>query len=246
MEKKKSFLLYADLADTVHKLSDEDAGKLLKMIFSHANGEDIETDNLLLDIVFSPIKAQMDRDAEKWLKTREARSEAGKKGGRPPKQKKAKALFCLPDKAKEKQNLTKKAVNVNVNGNVNGNVKDNTLVDLAEPKSTDGEILEVEVLRPQEKAGVPCPYTCIVESFNATCRCLQGCRIATPTRKQALRRAWAFFEYDMVAINKFFETVNESDFLCGRRKGSNWKCSFDWIFKMNNIVKIIEGNYTNK
>lgn len=126
------------------------------------------------------------------------------------------------------------------------NVKDNTLVDLAEPKSTDGEILEVEVLRHQEKAEVACPYTCIVESFNATCRCLQGCRIATPTRKQALRRAWAFFEHDMAAINKFFETVNESDFLCGRRKGSNWKCSFDWIFKMNNIVKIIEGNYTNK
>ena len=42
MEMKKSFVLYADLAATVHKLSDEDAGKLLKMILNHANGEEIE------------------------------------------------------------------------------------------------------------------------------------------------------------------------------------------------------------
>ena len=118
MEKKKSFVLYADFAETAHKLSNEDAGKLFKMILDHANGEDTTTDNLLLEIAFSPIKSQMDRDAEKWLKTREARSAAGKKGGRPSKQSEAKEAIALFDK----QSKAKKAVTVTDTVTVNENV----------------------------------------------------------------------------------------------------------------------------
>jgi hypothetical protein len=116
METKKSFVLYADFAETAHKLGDADAGKLFKMILDHANGEDTTTDNLLLEIAFGPIKLQMNRDAEKWQKTREARSEAGKKGGRPSKQaeaNKANASFV-------KQSKANKAVTVIVNGTVTG------------------------------------------------------------------------------------------------------------------------------
>ena len=117
METKKSFVLYADFAETAHKLGDADAGKLFKMILDHANGEDTTTDNLLLEIAFGPIKLQMDRDAAKWQKTREARSEAGKKGGRPSKQaeaNKANASFV-------KQSKANKAVTVNVTETVTVN-----------------------------------------------------------------------------------------------------------------------------
>jgi len=119
MESKKSFVLYADFAETAHKLGDADAGKLFKMILDHANGEDTRyADNLLLEIAFGPIKLQMDRDAEKWQKTREARSEAGKKGGRPKKQSKANkanASFV-------KQSKANKAVTVTVTDTVTENV----------------------------------------------------------------------------------------------------------------------------
>ena len=109
MESKKSFVLYADFAETAHKLGDADAGKLFKMILDHANGEDTTTDNLLLEIAFGPIKLQMDRDAAKWQKTREARSEAGKKGGRPSKQaeaNKANASFVKQSKANKAVSVT--------------------------------------------------------------------------------------------------------------------------------------------
>ena len=120
METKKSFVLYADFAETAHKLGDADAGKLFKMILDHANGEDITTNNLLLEIAFVPIKLQMDRDAAKWQKTREARSEAGKKGGRPSNQaeaNKANASFV-------KQSKANKAVTVNGTVTVTGTVND--------------------------------------------------------------------------------------------------------------------------
>lgn len=121
MESKKSFVLYADFAETAHKLGDADAGKLFKMILDHANGEDTTTDNLLLEIAFGPIKLQMDRDAAKWQKTREARSEAGKKGGRPSKQaeaNKANASFVKQSKANKAVSVTD-TVTVTGTGTVN-------------------------------------------------------------------------------------------------------------------------------
>ena len=121
MESKKSFVLYADFAETAHKLGDADAGKLFKMILDHANGEDTTTDNLLLEIAFGLIKLQMDRDAAKWQKTREARSEAGKKGGRPSKQaeaNKANASFVKQSKANKAVSVTD-TVTVTGTGTVN-------------------------------------------------------------------------------------------------------------------------------
>tara|TARA_R110002167_G_C12424609_1_gene629208 strand:+ start:51 stop:740 length:690 start_codon:yes stop_codon:yes gene_type:complete len=154
METKKSFVLYADFAETAHKLGDADAGKLFKMILDHANGEDTTTDNLLLEIAFGPIKLQMDRDAAKWQKTREARSEAGKKGGRPSKQaeaNKANASFV-------KQSKANKAVTVNVTETVtvNGTVTETKIEKPLPFKSEDQLRIEKlfgkRVATPMDKA----------------------------------------------------------------------------------------------
>ena len=154
MDTKKSFVLYADFAETAHKLGDADAGKLFKMILDHANGEDTTTDNLLLEIAFGPIKLQMDRDAAKWQKTREARSEAGKKGGRPSKQaeaNKANASFV-------KQSKANKAVTVNVTETVtvNGTVTETKIEKPLPFKSEDQLRIEKlfgkRVATPMDKA----------------------------------------------------------------------------------------------
>ena len=43
---------------------------------------------------------------------------------------------------------------------------------------------------------------------------------------------------------RFFEIVEESDFLSGR--SNDWNATFDWLVKPANAVKVAEGNYTNK
>ena len=133
---KKSFVLYADMVGVVSKLPDEKAGQLLKLILSHVNGEECEVEDLMLDIAFEPIKAQLTRDAEKWANTCKARSEAGKKGGRPKKQAKAKQ----PIGFFEKQNKAKKADNVNDTDNdtvsVIDNVSNNTSIEEASAKTS--------------------------------------------------------------------------------------------------------------
>ena len=56
---KKSFLLYCDLKHTVDKLPDEIAGRLLKLILDYANGEHNDPNDLLLQVLFEPIKQSL-------------------------------------------------------------------------------------------------------------------------------------------------------------------------------------------
>ena len=128
-ENKKSFILYCDLIHTVKKLPDDKAGILFKHLLSYVNDENPTTDDLLVEVAFEPIKRQLKRDLEKFEEVKIKRSEAGKLGGRPKNQtkaKKANALF-------EKQTKAKKADNDNVNDNVNDNIinKKDSDLDLA-------------------------------------------------------------------------------------------------------------------
>ena len=78
-ENKKSFLLYADYMELFNDLSNEDAGKLIKHIFSYVNDEDPMTDEPIIRASFIPIKLQLKRDLRRWDEIREKRSLAGKK-----------------------------------------------------------------------------------------------------------------------------------------------------------------------
>jgi len=101
---KKSFLLYCDLKHTIDKLPDETAGKLLKLILDYANGDFKEPNDLLLQVVFEPIKQSLIRDLEKYDAKVIRNRENGSKGGRPSKEdnpKKPTGLIDNPLKAKK-------------------------------------------------------------------------------------------------------------------------------------------------
>ena len=115
-ENKKSFLLYADLIHTIEKLPDVDAGELFKHILRYVNDQDPETDNLIVEIAFEPIKQALKRDLKNWESKQKQRSEAGKKSAEARKRKSNENQ--RPLKSVE-QTSTNSTVNVNVNDNVN-------------------------------------------------------------------------------------------------------------------------------
>jgi hypothetical protein len=116
MEGKKSFVLYTDQREVFDELSDEDAGKLIKHIFSYVNDENPSTDDQLLKVAFLPIKTQLKRDLKIWDEKKQQRAEAGRKGGI-AKSSNAKQSLANPSNATN--DVANLAVNVNVNGNVN-------------------------------------------------------------------------------------------------------------------------------
>lgn len=74
-EGKKSFLLYADYIHTFEHLSDEEAGKLIKILFQYVNDQDPPIEDKLLKIAFEPIKRQLKRDLTDWENEKEKRSD---------------------------------------------------------------------------------------------------------------------------------------------------------------------------
>ena len=110
-DNKKSFLLYCDLIHTVQKLSDEQAGKLFKHVLEYVNDLHPETEDLLTEVCFEPIKQNLKRDLQKYEQIRKKKSEAGKKGMAKRWAKDNNDNTCY-------QPITKITDNVNVNVNV--------------------------------------------------------------------------------------------------------------------------------
>lgn len=80
MENKKSFIAYCDWKNTFDILPDDKAGKLIKHILDYVNDLNPESEDLIINLAFQPIKQTLKRDLEKWESERMVRSEAGKKG----------------------------------------------------------------------------------------------------------------------------------------------------------------------
>lgn len=115
---KKSFVAYSDWNTTFEKLSDEEAGKLAKMMFSFVSDLNPEAPDRITELLFEPIKKQLERDLEKYKEVRQKRAEAGRNGGVKSGESRSKTEQNEANASKTKQN---EAVNVNVivNDNVN-------------------------------------------------------------------------------------------------------------------------------
>jgi hypothetical protein len=111
MEGKKSFVLYTDQREVFDELSDEDAGKLIKHIFSYVNDENPSTEDKLLKIAFLPIKTQLKRDLKVWESKQEQRKEAAKRS--------------VESRQRTSTTVNDRSVSSGVNGNVNVNVNVN-------------------------------------------------------------------------------------------------------------------------
>ena len=83
---KNSFLLYHDQRVVFDLLSDEQAGRLIKIIFEYSeDGTVQEVNDPMLKVALPPIIAAMNRACEKYKAVVQRNKENGAKGGRPSK-----------------------------------------------------------------------------------------------------------------------------------------------------------------
>ena len=101
---KKSFVLYLDNRELFDDISDEDAGKLIKHIFSYVSDENPKPANITVKLLFIGIKSQLKRDLKKYEKVCKRNKDNGLKGGRPKnptEPKKPSGLIDNPTKPKK-------------------------------------------------------------------------------------------------------------------------------------------------
>ena len=80
MATKKSFVLFTDRKKEIDMLSDAQCGVLFKAILRYADtGERLESEDLVVQVLFSVFASQIDSCNEKWEAIKKKRSEAGKK-----------------------------------------------------------------------------------------------------------------------------------------------------------------------
>lgn len=111
---KKSFVLYCDLMEVVHDLSDEEAGQLIKTIVDYVNDKNPEVTDRHVQLAWRPIKNNLKSDLKKWEDIKEKRAEIGRLGGLA----KASKGKQLVEFGKQNQANLPVSVNVSVNDNV--------------------------------------------------------------------------------------------------------------------------------
>lgn len=85
-------------------------------------------------------------------------------------------------------------------------------------------------------------YTSIMNLYNSICVSFPVCRNLSDNRKKMIK---ACFKNGIKGedFERAFRLSEDSPFLKGMNN-RGWSANFDWIIKPNNIVKILDGNYT--
>ena len=124
-KKQKSFVLYADFEAPLLKMSIRERGILFTMIYSYVNRGCIDTflkRTPLVDVTFEIIRAQLDRDREKYERICARNAENGKLGGRKSKDEETQKTQWVSGKPKKSYND-----NNNDNKNKNKNNSDSDI-----------------------------------------------------------------------------------------------------------------------
>lgn len=110
-DKKKGFIVYCDMLNHIESLNMKQRGLLLTAMLCDQSGLELPQMDGGTRVAFSFIKSGMDRDTEKYNRIVEKRREAGKKGGRPPKDEESKKKQKKANESKPKANESKPKAN---------------------------------------------------------------------------------------------------------------------------------------
>ena len=250
---KNSFIMYQIWGAAIEHMTDAQAGALLKAIYSYQETGNTEISDPAISLVFDIVRQKMDEDSEKYDQVCSVRSANGKKGGRPVKASGSNDDTVDDAASEEKANgfseKLKKQKNPDMKCSDNDSDNDNDM----KCSDSDSECVfekdkglkdkrnshsQREPAKPVERV----PYQQIIEDYNKTCTDLAKVEKLTDARKHAIRLLLRK-GYTPDQLHTVFLKAQQSDFLARRR--GRWKAAFDWLLDESNMVKVLEGQYSN-
>ena len=194
--KKISFLLYVEWREQLEMLSDEECGKLIKALLAYVSDGTKPELSGAANMAFAFIRAQLDRDLEKWEDKCQKRSDAGKKGGlaraSKAKQTSSKSKQSQATLSNAKQSQANQADKEKEKENENENEKEKESYISAEPEAdstpiielplNDGTMFPISQEQCQEWAGLY-PAVNVIQQL----RQMRGWLDANPTKRKTKR-----------------------------------------------------------
>lgn len=249
---KKYFITYHDNINALRLLSDAERGRLYLALLEYSmKDEDYQGGNRQYEnpklsgnerFMFEVMKAQIDRENEKYKKICDRNKSNGTKGGRPKKSDTTEENkdFLIQENSHSKTQKTQSVIfepkethknrNTNTNKNNNNNIKKEK-----EKKEKNAESVSPPSFNKQSED--------ILKLYNDNCTNLPKARQLSVKRHKQIsllfRRG-----YSLEDFQKVFENAQNSRFLCGEND-RNWKANFDWLIIENNFLKALEGYYEN-
>lgn len=100
------------------------------------------------------------------------------------------------------------------------------------------------LLIPEVKGSNEIDFDSFMRFFNesVSTTAIPTIRVMTDKRKKLLRVRLK--DFDKRTLMLVIQRAVASDFLTGRK--TDWKADFDWIFKQDNFIRILEGKYDNR
>ena len=255
-----------DAEDMLQDFTKEEAGEIFMALLAYANrGEEYETDDRSMRILFRTIQANINRNNQRYDEKCERNRQAIKKRWEKPEEDGEQAAPNTNTNVQHEYGRIQTNTNVqNEYGRIQTN-KTNTYRDRDRDRDRDNNIAAplpreraretLETTETTEKAEkttekaqdsgekVNCQRLC--SQFN---RAMRDARIPKIKRIAGQRREFLLArarEYGPVAVYRVILKAARSDFLNGGGD-SGWVASFEWIFRPNNFPKVLDGYYDNQ
>lgn len=133
MADKKSFVMYESWGAAIEKMNNEQAGELIKAIYAFQKNSDVVPEDPAIAFVFEIIKQKLEEDNKRYEEVCAARSEAGKKGGR-PKANASDKKQMVSEESKKSKCFSEKAKKADNDNEYDNDLKENTLEGVKEKR----------------------------------------------------------------------------------------------------------------
>ena len=217
--KPKYFNCYLDSETIVNHLSDEQAGKLWKMLFAYSNrNEKQDISDRIVSMAFDVMAQQIDRDFEKYRKKCETN----------------RANRAKATQRKQPTTIENERQRPSTTVNVGDQYKE-------KDKDKDKEKEEGKDNALQADSSPTSFYTSVVNDFNRICKSLPRVDKLTEAECSLIEQAESILN---ISFAELFRKVESSDYLCNRTS-KKWNCTFKWILEPEHLQSILNGVYDN-
>lgn len=230
---KDSFILYTEQKAIIDKLTDEQAGKLIKAIYEYVATDKMPELETTIDLVITPFKIALDKNKEKYQNVVVRNRENGLKGGRP---KKPTGFFGNPTKPK-------KADNEYDNDNDNNNTaiavlgSDSCVDGFFQPDSCVDEVVKFY----EENIGAITPYEFnLLDSYRSD---FSDDIIIYALKLQVEAKATSI-KYAKAILNNW-QKKNIKTLLDAKRENEKKKVEVEKEKKVNNLYQPSDSQYQN-
>lgn len=244
---KRSFILYENWAILLRNLSDEKAGVLIKAICAYQLGEeDLKIEDETLSAIFQSWIPKIAEDTRAYDEVCEKRRAAANKkhekqnGSSKVSAKKSRQMHANAEKSTNLQSNASKSMQMHANADkcmqVDASVSKSSDLHYDTDTDTDTNINANALISARAREEISDQD--VIDEYNKVCSALPKAEL-NEARHMVIHERLQFQGWEFLC--KAFKIVSESDFLCNSKF-----CNFDWIMRMGNLIKIMDGLYDNK